>query len=71
MIDYQSFGRIAIALAKMLVITFSDLAKVIHNSYHPKLNLVRLTRIINVHSRLQGTHERLVLQLHWSDITKA
>ncbi len=55
------FSRIAIALAKMLARTFSDLAKVIYNSYDPKHIVVKLKRTFNVHSWFQGTIERPVI----------
>ena len=62
----QIFSRIAIALARMLAMTFSDLAKIITYSYEPNHNVMRLTRTINIQAWLQGTSERPVLQRHWN-----
>lgn len=67
----QIFSRIAVALAKMLAMTFSDLAKIITFSYDPKHKVMKLTRTINIQAWLQGTTEKPVLQRHWSDITEA
>jgi len=67
----QIFIRIAIAVARMLAMTFSDLAKIISNSYDPKHNVMKLTRTINIHAWLQGTPKRHVLQRHWSAIIEA
>ena len=67
----QIFSRIAVALARMLAMTFSDLAKIITYSYEPNHKVMKLTRTINIHAWLQGTSERPVLQPHWSGITEA
>ena len=50
----------AIALARMLAMTFLDLAKITTYSYDPNHNVMKLLRTINIQAWLQGTSERHV-----------
>ena len=65
----QIFSRISLALSKHPAMTFTELARIVHDSFTPSNNVHQLERTWNVHPWLIGDEDCPVIATFWGDIT--